>query len=257
VPTPTGRPLILTIDNDNNVHDLLKENLGDQGYDVIGVSGGEEGLQLARELSPFAITLDIMMPGKDGWQVLHELKTDPATRDIPVILVTIVDMQARGYQLGAADYLVKPLDEDALLDALGRLNHIQPGSVRRLLVVDDDPNVPELVRQTLETAGYQIDDAADGRLALDAIERQPPDVILLDLMMPKMDGFEFIEALREQGLRIPILVLTAKTLTGADLESLEGSVERVITKNGLNPARLIAELGQSLEQLRGKIIAGG
>ncbi len=157
-----GSPLILAIDNDANVHDLLKENLVERGYEVIGVVNGEEGVRLARELNPFAITLDIMMPGKDGWQVLHELKTDPATREIPVILLTIVDKQALGYQLGAADYLVKPLEEQALLEALERIGQIQADHGLRLLVVDDDPNIPELVRQLLEHSRYQISAAPDG-----------------------------------------------------------------------------------------------
>jgi CheY-like chemotaxis protein len=255
-PEPTGNlPLILAIDNDTNVHDLLKENLAERGYEVIATENGEDGVRLARELKPFAITLDIMMPGKDGWQVLHELKSDPATRSIPVILLTIVDKQALGYQLGAADYLVKPLEEDALFQALARISHSRAQPGLRLLVVDDDPNIPELVSQLLEKSDFHISDAPNGRAAMEAIEEAIPDVILLDLMMPTMDGFAFIEALREAGLRIPIIVLTAKTLSDADLQALEGSVARVIKKNGLDPGRLMSELAETIEQFGGRIAA--
>ncbi|TFH37553.1 MAG: response regulator, partial [Anaerolineales bacterium] len=249
----TDLPLILSIDDDPNVHELLKENLGERGYQVIGVCSGDEGIRLARELLPFAITLDIMMPGKDGWQVLHELKDDPATRAIPVILITIVDKQTLGYQLGAADYLVKPLEEGAVLSALQHiLGHDRGDTHIHLLVVDDDPNISEMVGQLLEATPYQIEGAPDGRSALEAIRRHPPDVILLDLMMPNMDGFALIESLREEDLRIPIIVLTAKTLTAAELDILEGSVAQIIQKNGLEPEKLLTQLQTTVEQLRGR-----
>jgi CheY-like chemotaxis protein len=138
---------VLAIDDDPNVVYLLKENLADAGYRVIGAATGEEGLQMARELQPRAITLDIIMPGTDGWQVLHALKSDPTTRDIPVILISIVDQKDLGFRLGAADYLIKPFDRDVLIGAVAR---IAP-HCRRILVVDDDPNVPELVRQLLDS----------------------------------------------------------------------------------------------------------
>ena len=250
-PKPTGAPLVLAIDDDPNVHDLLKENLGDRGYQVVGASSADEGLRLARELTPFAITLDIMMPQKDGWQVLHELKADLATREIPVILVTIVDKAALGYQLGAADYLVKPLEEDAVLAALERIQKRgRPDGPVRLLVVDDDPNIPDMVRQLLSDAGYRIDAARDGQAALEVIQSQPPDAILLDLMMPRMDGFELIEALRAEGFSIPIIVLTAKTLNAVDLDILETSVEQIIQKNGLDQERLLEEIQKSIEEVR-------
>ncbi|TET29348.1 MAG: GAF domain-containing protein [Anaerolineales bacterium] len=253
----TGQPVILSIDDDRNVHDLLKENLGERGYQVIGVCSGDEGIRLAREFSPLAIMLDILMPDKDGWQVLHELKSDPVTREIPVIMVTIVDKQSLGYQLGAADYLIKPLEEDAVLSALQRIHARDQGEAPiRLLVVDDDPNIPELVRHLLETAPYQIDAASDGANALEAIKRRPPDVILLDLMMPNMDGFTLIESLRAEEISIPIVVLTAKSLSADELEILEGNVEQIIQKNGLDQERLLSELGGTMDALRGRIAGG-
>jgi PAS domain S-box-containing protein len=251
VDTTSGQLLVLSIDDDSDVHELLKENLGEHGYQVVGVCTGDEGLKLARELQPFAITLDIMMPGKDGWQVLHELKSNPATRDIPVILLTIVDKHALGYQLGAVDYLVKPLEEGALAGALQRLrSERKSGGQLRMLVVDDDPDIPDLIRQLLDSSSCQVSAASDGEFALQAIENETPDVILLDLMMPRMDGFAFLEALQEAGRRIPVIVLTAKTLSSSERELLEGRVERIIKKNGLEQTRLLEELQRTMDGLR-------
>ncbi len=168
----TDRLLVLVIDDDPNVHDLLRENLGDGGYQVVCASSGSEGLRLARELQPFAITLDIMMPLKDGWQVLHELKKDPTTRNIPVIMLTIVDKQSLGYKLGASDYLVKPLEEEAVMSALNRLRGpVELSHSTQILVVDDDPAIPDLIRQLLEDESYTIEAVPDGQQALDFIRQ--------------------------------------------------------------------------------------
>jgi CheY-like chemotaxis protein len=240
---------VLAIDDDPDVIYLLRENLGEAGYEVVGASSGDEGIEKARELKPHAITLDIMMPHKDGWQVLHDLKSDPATRDLPVILLTIVDKRALGYQLGAADYLVKPLDSDAVLTALKRLAHANGGRVpNRLLVVDDDPHVPDMVRQLLPEGGFDVEAAADGLEALEAVARRRPDAILLDLMMPRLDGFGVIERLRQSAETrdIPIVVLTAKSLTADESARLRDSVALVIQKQGLEGEALVRELNQAL-----------
>jgi len=251
VDRPESAPLVLVIDDDADVHEMLAVNLGEHGYRVVGASTAEEGLRLARELQPFAITLDIMMPGKDGWQALHDLKSNPQTRHLPVILVTIVDKHALGYQLGAVDYLVKPLEEGALAAALERLS--KPGAKEaalKLLVIDDDPQIADLVRQLLEDEPYRIEAARDGEAALGAISEFRPDVVLLDLMMPQMDGFEFIEALQQAGEQPPVIVLTAKDLSVDELNLLEGRVERVIRKNGLDRDRLLADLQGTMAALR-------
>ncbi|MEJ2012652.1 MAG: response regulator, partial [Anaerolineales bacterium] len=249
-----GTLLILSIDDDEDVHDLLRENLNEYGYQVVGACSTEEGLRLARELHPFAITLDIMMPGKDGWQVLHELKSDPGTREIPVILLTIVDKTELGYQLGADDYLVKPLEEGALVAALQRIrtDH-QSGAELNLLVVDDDEDILDLMRQLLEGQPYRVASAVDGQEALEALDSDPPDLIMLDLLMPRMDGFEFLEALRESGHSIPVIVLTAKTLTASDSDLLEGRVQGILRKNGLDQKRLLEELQQTMESFRSQL----
>ncbi len=190
---PDGDKVVLAIDDDPDVIYLLHENLAEAGYRVVGALNGREGLEKARELRPLAITLDILMPQPDGWQVLHALKADTATRAIPVIVLSIVDNKNLGYRLGACDYLIKPFDRDAILATLA---HVPPRQ-GRLLVVDDDPQVMDLVSQLLEGEPYEIMSAADGQEALGVIDHQPPDVILLDLLMPRMDGFMLIEQLQQ------------------------------------------------------------
>jgi PAS domain S-box-containing protein len=247
---PSGQPIILVIDDDPDVIELLQENIADAGYQVIGAHNGDEGVQKARALHPYAITLDIIMPDKDGWQVLHDLKTDPATRDIPVILLTIVDKKALGYQLGAADYLVKPLERESVLAALQRMQRANGGAAHeRLLVVDDDPSVADIVRQQLAGMAYTVDAAADGVAALEAIARQRPDAILLDLVMPRLDGFGLIEQLRQRPdyAAIPIIVLTAKTLSSTEAARLRASVAQVIQKQGMEENTLIRELQRALQ----------
>ncbi len=242
------KPVVLAIDDDADVIYLLQENLGEAGYQVVGATSGEEGVRKAKSLHPYAITLDIMMPDKDGWQVLYDLKSEPTTRDIPVLMLTIVDKKALAYRLGAADYLVKPLDADSVLAALQRLAQANGGvPPKRLLVVDDDPAVIDLVRQLLEAADYAVESALNGQAALEVIALQPPDAILLDLLMPRLDGFGVIEHLRGDPTyrRIPIIVLTAKSLTDAEATYLKQSVSKVIAKQGLEAEALIRELRQT------------
>jgi adenylate cyclase len=243
---PGGGRVVLAIDDDPDVILLLKENLADAGYRVVGASNGVDGLRLARELRPSAITLDIVMPETDGWQVLHGLKADPATRDIPVLLLSVVDQKDLGYRLGAADYLLKPFERDDLLAALHR---VAP-RCRWLLVVDDDPHVADLVRQSLEDEPYQIDAAGDGVAALEVIAQRRPDVILLDLLMPRMDGFEVIASLQQDAERrdIPVIVLTAKTLTRQERRALKEHELAVIQKGALDRDALMAELKQVLPE---------
>jgi signal transduction histidine kinase/CheY-like chemotaxis protein len=241
---PDTTPVILAIDDDPNVIYLLQENLSEAGYQVIGALHGSEGMQKARQLRPFAIILDILMPQKDGWQILHELKADAATRDIPVILLSIVDQKDLGYRLGAFDYLLKPLDREAILATLGR---IVPAH-HHLLVVDDDPHVVDLVRQLLDDQPYEIEAAVDGQAALEAIARHPPDVILLDLLMPHMDGFGVLESLHQDPSygTIPVIVLTAKICTAEEQALLHARVQAVIQKQGLERDSLLQEVRAAL-----------
>ncbi|HEX6015309.1 MAG TPA: response regulator, partial [Geminicoccaceae bacterium] len=235
---------VLVIDDDPNVIELLRENLAEAGYRVVGARDGDEGIGKAREIQPDSIVLDIIMPRKDGWQVLHELKADPATRDIPIILLSVVDQKNLGYRLGTADYLVKPFEREALLAALSRAAR----HCRRLLVVDDDPNVTDMVRQLLEGEPVAVDAAADGREALRVIARQPPDVIFLDLLMPGLDGFGVLEALQADPgwCQIPVIVLTAKELTAEETALLERRTLAVVEKRGLERGALLQEVRRAL-----------
>jgi CheY-like chemotaxis protein len=213
--------------------------LGKEGFGVVIASSGEEGLRLARELAPDVITLDVLMPGMDGWSVLAALKAEAALVDIPVVMLTMLDDRNLGYALGAADYLTKPIDRERLVAVLGRYRRDLP-----VLVVDDDPNFRDLARRTLEREGYTVVEAENGRAALDRLRNAAPGVVLLDLMMPEMDGFDFVAAVRADSAwrSLPIVVITAKDLTPEDHERLNGYVARVLQKGALTRDALLGEV---------------
>jgi GAF domain-containing protein/DNA-binding response OmpR family regulator len=223
-------PLILVVDDDATVRELVERHLERAGFAVVTARGGQEGLRLVRELRPAAVTLDIMMPDLDGWTVLAAIKGDPALASIPVVLMSIVDQKNRGYALGAADYLVKPVDRSKLLETL---TGICGSTAGRALLVDDDDVVRRSVRQALELIGRQVSEAENGQVAVEALATARPDVIILDLMMPKMDGFEFLDELRrrQDWQDIPVVIITAKDLTEEDRARLNGGVERIIQKS--------------------------
>ncbi len=239
------QPLILAIDDDVDAVYLLQENLVGSGYHVVGLHDSRDAVRMASELMPMAITLDIVMPGKDGWQVLHDLKQDPGTRDIPVILVSIVDKKALGYRLGAADYLVKPLDRDALLAALNSVSRSTAEPVnRRLLIIDDDQDVIDMVQQMLAETGFELNAAHDGESGLELIGRQQFDAVLLDLMLPGIDGFAVLQELRQDAgsAALPVIILTAKDLTLQEAATLREGASQVIQKQQLEAHLLIREL---------------
>ena len=219
-----GAATILVADDDPAVRDMLDRVLTKEGFDVVLADSGDECLRLARELRPRAITLDVMMAGIDGWSVLSALKADPDLSCIPVIMVTIVDDKNLGMSLGAADYLTKPLDRERLVSALKR--HCAVGTKRIALIAEDDPAARDLLRRTLEKDGWRIAEAGNGREALDHMAESLPDVILLDLMMPEIDGFEFLEEVgrHPEWRKVPVVVITAKELTEEDRLFLNGSM---------------------------------
>jgi CheY-like chemotaxis protein len=233
---------VLIVDDDAAARDLLENFFRKEGFAVASATSGPEAIRLARELQPAVITLDVMMPGMDGWAVLTQLKADPALADIPVIMVTIVDDRNLGYALGATDYLTKPVDRERLA-TLAR-KYRQPGARARVLIVEDEPNTRAMLRKALERDGWEVAEAENGRLGLEEVARQRPALVLLDLMMPEMDGFAFVTELRatEEGRRLPVIVLTAKDVTPEDRQRLTGSVEFILQKGTANRETLLAEI---------------
>jgi signal transduction histidine kinase/DNA-binding response OmpR family regulator len=241
VPT-TGRRTVLVIDDEPTVHDLIKRFLRREGVHVASASSGEEGLRLAKTLRPTLIILDVLMPGMDGWTVLSALKADAALIDIPVMMLTIVDHANKGFTLGASEYLTKPIDWHRLAVLLRKYRCLHPPC--QLLLVEDDADMRRTLRQTLEHQGWAVTEAPNGCVALDRITAHRPDLILLDLIMPEMDGFAFIEALRqeEHWRSIPVVVLTAMDLSLEDRRRLNGSVEQILHKSGVSQAELLREV---------------
>jgi signal transduction histidine kinase/DNA-binding response OmpR family regulator len=237
-----GGPTVLVIDDDPAARDLLQRFLSRTGYDVVTASGGAEGLERARAIKPAVITLDVMMPGVDGWAVLQALKQDEELKSIPVVIVSMVDDEPLGFSLGAAEYLVKPIDRERLEEVLGR--YVVDPAAHRVLVVEDEEATRSLIRRTLESRGWQVQEAADGQEALDRMAEHVPDVVLVDLLLPRLDGLELIDAVRaDEALRdVPVLVLTAKMLTPQETERLRGSVARILQKGAVSRGDLLREV---------------
>lgn len=230
-PLPPGAKRVVVIDDEPTARDLLQRLLRAEGFQVLAAAGGEEGLRLIHAIHPDIITLDLMMPGVDGWTVLTQLKADPATAEIPVIVVSILDDKSLGYALGATDYLTKPIDRARLISVLERYR--DGNDMRHVLVVDDDEPTREMVARLLDKEGWQVRRAANGRLALEQMQAQIPQLILLDLMMPEMNGFEFVAELRKHAewARVPVVVITAKDLTTHERLQLNGYVEKILQKS--------------------------
>jgi len=222
--TKPGTNTILVVDDEPVTREMLSRVLSKEGFQVVTAARGEECLRLARQVHPRAITLDVMMPGMDGWAVLSALKADPEVADIPVIMLSIVDDGRLGYALGASDYLTKPLDRARLVAALKKWCRQPEG--RLALIAEDEPGTRDVLRRTLEKDKWTVVEATNGREALECIARQPPSVIVLDLLMPEMDGFEFLNELRQrpEGQKIPVLVVTAKELTEEERLFLNGAM---------------------------------
>jgi CheY-like chemotaxis protein len=236
---PPGIGTVLVIDDEAAVRDLMQRFLTREGFRAVTATSGEDGLRRAGELRPDAITLDVMMPGMDGWAVLSALKADPDVADIPVVMLTIVDDRNLGYALGASDYLTKPIDRERLVTVLKKYRRDLP-----VLVVDDDLALRQLLRRMLEPEGYAVVEAENGRVALERLRDVMPGVVLLDLMMPEMDGFEFVAEFRRHvpWRSIPIVVITARDLSRDDHERLNGYVQKILQKSARGRDQLLAEV---------------
>lgn len=256
-------PLILVVENDPKSSKLITIYLIQKGYRVATAFDGEEAVKKAGELKPMAITLDINLPKKSGWEVLSELKEMPETRDIPVIIVSILEDMKRGFHLGAVDYLTKPINKGDLLRTLARCGlapeaadkpaRIGTGGPIKILVVDDEPKTVELIAAVLEAEGYQVQKAYGGQEGIDLVTTEDQDLIILDLMMPKVNGFTVVEELRKhpKAKNVPIIISTAKNLTEEDFERLKGKVDSIAQKGRFSKEDLLKDI-KKIEKMRSK-----
>jgi adenylate cyclase len=246
---------VLVIDDDATARELIADHLKAEGFSVVTAAGGVEGLKLARELRPTAITLDVIMPDLDGWSVLAALRQDPELADIPVIMITIVDEHRRGVALGAAGYLTKPIDRERLHRLVSRFRAPVPPT--RVLVVEDDAVQRERMRGWLEGPQWTVREAENGRDALNRIQESKPDVILLDLMMPEMDGFAVVAALqKDAGWRdIPVIVITSLDLDAKDRARLNSGVQSVLVKERFRAADVVERI-RRLVHKKPEVISG-
>jgi len=241
---PEGPALtVLVVDDDPAVHEVLAATLVRKGYRVIHARDGAQALEIVRKTPPDLVTLDVMMPNIDGWTVLGTMKSDPALAHIPVIMLTIVDDRNLGWSLGASEYMTKPIDRERLVTLVRRFTSRNAEAL--VLIVDDDAEVRNVISATLRNAGLKTAEAVNGRVAIDWLAGHPlPDLVLLDLMMPEMDGFQFLERLRDrpEWLKVPVVVLTAKDLTAGERAYLAERTVLVLGKS----AQPITSLGTAL-----------
>jgi signal transduction histidine kinase/CheY-like chemotaxis protein len=247
----TNSKVILAIDDDPQVVGLYERYLTPQSYQVITLSDPSLAVERVKELKPFAVTLDIMMPGIDGWQVLSNLKSDPETRGVPVIICTILENQEKGFSLGAADYLIKPILELDLINALNRLNG--DGAIREVLVIDDNPNDLRLIEKMLTDDGrYKPVLADSGSKGWEIISSgKLPDAVILDLFMPEVDGFKILESLRadDKLMDIPVIVISGMDLTSEQHQQLADFGQRLLAKGSLTQKELVASVERALGRL--------
>ncbi|MGC1305919.1 MAG: response regulator [Phormidesmis sp.] len=250
-----GASTILVIDDDPAARDIMQRFLNREGFSAIAAPSGEVGLRLAKEQSPDAILLDVKMPNLNGWEVLSRLKSDPELASIPVVMVTIVDDQSLGSALGAVDYVLKPVDYNRLLTLLQPYQTEASGS--SVMVVEDNLDNREMIRRQLTKAGWRVLEAENGRRAIEILQHEQPGIILLDLMMPEMDGFEFIRELRQhpQWRSLPVIVLTAKDLSAEERKWLEGKTQRIYHKGSSSRQLLLNEIHSLLAMPRPQPIA--
>lgn len=249
--TSSDSRVILAIDDDPQVISLYERYLQPQGFEVVALHEPARAVERALQLKPFAITLDIMMPGYDGWRVLNDLKANASTRDIPVVVCSIVEEQEKGFSLGAADYLLKPILEEDILGALNRLN--SDGSIRDVLIVDDDPHALRLIDKMLSEHGrYRPTMAEGGKNGWEAIQARPPHALILDLFMPDLDGFTILERMRsDPKLRdTPVVVVSGGDLTNEQQEQLREFGQRMIKKGSLTEKELLNTLERALKRVQ-------
>ena len=236
------RYTLLAIDDDATARDLVRRFMEREGYSVHTAASGAQGLDLARKIKPDAITLDVLMPEMDGWSVLAKLKADPELADIPVVMLTMVDDQQMGYALGANDYMTKPIDRERLATLLRRYRCADPPC--SLLLVEDDEDTRVMMRRMLEREGWLVEEAENGRVALEKAAQKAPELVLLDLLMPEMDGFQFIDTFRRDARwkEVPVIVVTAKELELEEKRRLAVKVDAILQKGAFSRAELLQQV---------------
>jgi signal transduction histidine kinase/DNA-binding response OmpR family regulator len=252
------KPLILVVDDEVPARELIASYLESE-YRIVMAESGAEVVQKARQLRPDAITLDVLMPGGNGFETLVALQKTPETANIPIIIVSIVDQKQVGFALGAADYLVKPIRKPVLLETIRKHVPLQTDDDAAILLVDDDPKTLELLEETLRSAGYETQSVQSGARALEVLSSKLVSAVLLDLLMPGMDGFEVIRHVREQATlkELPILVMTAKTLAQEEIALLSRETQALFQKNGSWRQQLLVEVGRVVQGRKRAKSAGG
>jgi CheY-like chemotaxis protein len=243
-----GKPLILVVDDEVTARELLASYLCGE-YRIATAGSGAEAVEKAQQLHPDGITLDVLMPDGTGFETLVALRKNPDTANIPIIIVSIVDQKKVGFALGAADYLIKPIRKPVLLETIRK--HILPHSDEdeAILLVDDDPRTLELLEETLRSAGYETESVRSGARALEVLSSKVVSAVLLDLLMPGMDGFEVIRHVRQEATlkELPIFVMTGKSLTGDEMIVISRETQALFHKNGSWQQQLVAEVGRVVQ----------
>ncbi|MBN1824344.1 MAG: response regulator [Endomicrobiales bacterium] len=242
----TDKKYLLAIDDNPEVHKLLKDSLENTEFTYVGAMSGDEGIALAKQIKPFAITLDILMPHRDGWSVLQTLKNDTETWSIPIIILSVMENKTLAFSMGVADYIIKPFEREALIK---RLNRLAEAKNQKILVVDDDKELNLVMQMLLTNAGYQAIPALGGQEALIALEREKPEIVLLDLMMPEISGFDVLEKiqLNPEYSNVRVMIMTAKILTKKEIEDLNKRAESVIEKGSRNVNEILSLIKKNLE----------
>ncbi len=244
IPRATHAPsgVVLVIDDDPATRDVMTRLLVGEGYEVLTADSGQQGLDLARQRHPDVITLDVLMPSMDGWSVLAALKADHDLADIPVIMLTFIDNKNLGYSLGASEFMTKPVEQDRLLNVLAK--YVAQHTPPQILIVDDDVATRQVLRMMLEKEGWSVAEAENGRVGLQYIAQYHPDLVLLDLMMPEMDGFEFADELRRhpEWHDIAVVVMTAKDLSSEERQRIDGAIEKILQKGAYNRQEILEEV---------------
>ncbi len=242
---------ILVVDDEPEMAAMISRNLLQEGYNTVTATSGSEALALAARERPFAVTLDIMMPDMDGWEVLQGLKNNPETKDIPVIIVSMSEDRETGFALGAVGYVTKPVSKEQLISEIRRVG--KPGT-RAIMIVDDNALERKEIGRLIEEEGLKPIAAGDGAACLELIQKQVPDVLVLDLMMPELDGFAVLERIRSNPVTedLPVIIVTAKDLTEEDRTRLSGNVSSVLQKSATTSVTLLTEIKSILEDLEGR-----